>query len=126
MAEREQLSQFLWALCKHGEGVLTLSQLDKIMEEAKKLYHISPEIEDGDTLAPGGCSQPANREIARVDFRDVYGESCSLQESSLTTDNCIWIGCSNHVPRMHLNQKMVAQLLPHLNRFVGTGSLREE
>lgn len=56
-----------------------------------------------------------------VIFSDRYGNECSIQESSLATEACIWLGCDDH--RMHLTQGMAAQLIPHLQHFVATGEL---
>lgn len=77
-------------------------------------------------------------------FTDRYGNQCSLQESSLATESCIWLGCDDADPkimvpekgwqkvvipgmlcstRMHLTQAMVAALLPALQHFVETGEL---
>lgn len=86
-----------------------------------------------------------NRGFERLEFTDLYGVDCSLQESSLATDEAVWLGCSqpnmkklvqfegwvpvempeNHqvTTRMHLNREQVAALLPHLQRFVETGEL---
>lgn len=78
-------------------------------------------------------------------FVDRYGEECSLQESSLANDTCVWLGIDKpkaqhlvpgkgwqDVPlppetivtsRMHLTQDQVRELLPHLQRFVETGEI---
>lgn len=85
-------------------------------------------------------------------FNDLYGEECSLQKSSLATDDAIWLGIDSPQPmilaskiieggtgwakwplpadvtinaRMHLNREQVAELLPALIRFVETGELTE-
>lgn len=69
-----------------------------------------------------------------IKFTDLYGEKCSLQESSLATARAIWFGCDengkpHHVtgqtlsPRMHLSQKQVRELLPVLQWFAETGEL---
>ncbi len=80
-----------------------------------------------------------------VNFIDRYGVPCSLQESSLATEEAIWFGCNNANPRhlvigkgyvpvvmpeayvadtrMHLNRKQVAALLPHLKKFVEKGEI---
>lgn len=78
------------------------------------------------------------RGFARGEFTDLYDEKCSIQESSLATDYCIWLGMDEapepkgplqalHPPacRMHLNRKQVAALLPLLQHFVETGRLPE-
>jgi hypothetical protein len=74
------------------------------------------------------------RGFIRGDFRDQYDEKCSIQESSLASAPCLWLGCDEGGKvhpvtgepmgaRMHLTQEMVAGLLPHLLRFVDTGRL---
>ncbi len=93
------------------------------------------------------------RGFARGNFTDRNGVECSLQESSLATERCIWLGCDEldlqmFIPngrpswrkvnlhaafplaesfvantRMHLSQAQVAELLPALQHFVETGEL---
>lgn len=80
-----------------------------------------------------------------VKFSDQYGVSCSLQKSSLATEDCIWLGCEDADPqvlirgegwqpvpmpdeyiantRMHLTRAQVKALLPFLSRFVETGEV---
>ena len=73
-----------------------------------------------------------------VQFTDKYEQRCSLQKSSLATEDCIWLGVENTGPniseggkfnvniptRMHLNQKQVVELLPYLHNFVNTGEIK--
>ena len=94
-----------------------------------------------------------NRGFEYVEFKDRYGESCSLQKSSLATEDAIWLGVdepklqmmASHgqeegtgwitIPlhenvsimpsRMHLTREQVAKLLPILERFVETGEIGE-
>lgn len=76
---------------------------------------------------------PANdRGFLKGKFKDRYGEDCSIQKSSLATEDCIWLGCDHETvdkqgrpcgARMHLTQEMVADLLPMLQHFVETGEL---
>lgn len=65
-------------------------------------------------------------------FQDRYGQACSIQESSLATEACLWLGCDEilRAPgsepvngRIHLTQAMAAELIPLLQRFVETGDL---
>lgn len=71
-----------------------------------------------------------NRGFAIGEFEDRYGTKCSIQESSLATEACIWLGqhhcdkpgCETPT-RMHLTQDMAAELIPLLQHFVDTGSL---
>lgn len=86
-----------------------------------------------------------------ANFKDKNGVECSIQKSSLATDDCIWLGATKvdlqeftagkgwvkhpevdeHImehhfvanTRMHLNRKQVAKLLPILQKFVETGEL---
>lgn len=81
-----------------------------------------------------------------ITFKDVYGEKCSIQDSSLATESAVWIGIDKPtlktlvrdvgwvtIPlhkevsifgnRMHLTQKQVKELLPILQRFVDTGTI---
>lgn len=76
--------------------------------------------------------QNTERGFARVDFDDRYGERCSLQKSSLATEDAIWLGQNEptlHKPtgsyscRMHLTQEDVRWLLPMLTHFAETGEL---
>ena len=87
------------------------------------------------------------RGFTKGKFTDYNSINCSIQESSLATDDCIWLGID--VPRltvfedasmgkyietdlpknwsvdsrMHLTRQQVSDLLPLLQRFVDTGSL---
>lgn len=87
------------------------------------------------------------RGFDRVEFTDHYGADCSLQKSSLATEDAIWLGCNRADPkvlvpgqgwqpvpmpeeyiantRMHLTREHVRDLLPYLQRFVETGELFE-
>lgn len=78
-----------------------------------------------------------------VAFLDRYGNECSMQDSSIATESCIWFGIDKIEPkilvpgkgwqpfyipedvlinsRMHLTQAMVKQLLPFLQHFAKTG-----
>ena len=84
-------------------------------------------------------------------FIDRYDKKCSLQKSSLAFEDCIWFGIADPIPqimaskimdngvgwvnvpmhpdvqisgRMHLTRKMVAEMLPYLQKFVETGELQ--
>lgn len=70
-----------------------------------------------------------------IEFEDRYKQKCSLQKSSLATEDAIWLGVDIGIPvelggkgeeidgRMHLTRKQVKELLPHLQSFVETGSI---
>lgn len=86
-----------------------------------------------------------DRDFITITFTDSNGVACSLQESSVATEEMIWLGrdqpvsealqsggrsdaaqMSQSMPmgsRMHLSRKLVAKLLLPLKKFVDTGSL---
>jgi hypothetical protein len=78
--------------------------------------------------------ETTERGFIRGDFLDRYKAACSIQESSLAEEDCIWLGCDHetihHVTgepcgaRMHLTQAMAAELIPLLQVFVETGRLQ--
>ena len=84
------------------------------------------------------------------EFEDEYGQKCSIQKSSLATEDAIWLGVDDADPkimasktekggvgwvpypipedvllstRMHLTREQVEELLPILQCFVDTGEL---
>jgi len=70
------------------------------------------------------------RGFSGAEFTDRYGKACSIQDSSLATEDAIWLGCDEGLhhqgqclARMHLTREMVIELLPLLHRFVETGSI---
>jgi hypothetical protein len=91
--------------------------------------------------------EPNQRGFLNGEFVDRNRESCSIQKSSIATDDCIWLGIDDpdltvfedankgkylvtKMPdnfsvssRMHLTREMVNDLLPLLNKFVETGEL---
>lgn len=73
------------------------------------------------------------RGFAFISFKDRYGQKCSLQKSSLATEDCVWLGCDEvqyHMgealsPRMHLSIPLAKELIAHLQRFVDTGEISD-
>ena len=64
------------------------------------------------------------RGFALYEFRDRYNRECSLQRSSIATEDCIWLGVhEGESVRMHLTPEMVTALLPILQQFAETGEL---
>jgi len=63
-----------------------------------------------------------NRGFATIKFKDYNEQDCSLQKSSLATDDCVWLGNDN-LNRMHLTKAQVKKLLPHLQKFVESGDI---
>lgn len=79
-------------------------------------------------------NHPTGRGFGRKDFDDLYGQHCSIQESSLGTEEAYWIGVHNTGPycsingdhqynqdsnRMHLSRKQVVNLINELVKFCG-------
>ena len=86
-----------------------------------------------------------NRGFTMYEWQDRYSAKCSLQDSSLATEACIWLGVdrpeikkftpgegwkdivlpegSSVFGRMHLSVDQVEDLLPLLHHFVETGFL---
>lgn len=86
------------------------------------------------------------RGFDRIEFKDFYDTECSLQKSSLATEDAIWLGVNDAKPkvlipgkgwidmsvpddaftstRMHLTREQVRELLPHLINFVETGAIK--
>jgi len=86
-----------------------------------------------------------DRGWARIEFKDRYNCECSIQKSSLATEDAIWFGIDDANPqilvpgkgwqpvelppgtlcatRMHLTQAQVRSLLPILQHFAETGEL---
>jgi len=97
--------------------------------------------------------EKTNRGFTIYPFVDRYEVPCSLQESSLATEACVWLGVDKlklqvkgwHpewperyrdmteeeqknilvAGRMHLTQELAAELIPLLQHFVDTGELPE-
>lgn len=77
--------------------------------------------------------QANDRGFLRGEFLDRYGAKCSIQKSSLATEDCIWLGCDHETihektgekcgARMHLTKDMAADIVMHLQRFIETGEL---
>jgi hypothetical protein len=85
------------------------------------------------------------RGFSRIEFKDRNGIECSLQKSSIATEDCIWLGCNKANPvhmvpgagwqpcpmpseyvantRMHLTRSQVKKLLTILLKFVETGEI---
>lgn len=83
---------------------------------------------------PKTISVKANeRGFLSGEFLDLNGIRCSIQRSSLATDNAIWLGVHpapdeherrGYGPtRMHLNRQHITALLPLLQHFAETGEL---
>ena len=60
------------------------------------------------------------RGFIRGEFKDLYGEECSIQESSLAESPALWLGCD---AGRHLDKKRAKMLIKLLKRFVRTEGL---
>lgn len=77
--------------------------------------------------------KPTERGFLRGEFLDEMGEKCSIQESSLASERCVWLGCEHEMihqhtgqpcgARMHLTRDMAVNIVMHLQRFIETGRL---
>ncbi len=66
-------------------------------------------------------------------FQDKNDKICSIQESSIATDYCLWLGVDRIKSvlgfwesadvGMHLTQSHAKKLIKHLQKFVDTGHL---
>lgn len=75
--------------------------------------------------------EKTERGFRRAVFVDFYGNTNSIQESSIATDSCIWLGCERTMSdepstRMHLTRSMAAALLRAIAHFVMRGSLPDQ
>lgn len=75
-----------------------------------------------------------SRGFSYFSFKDRNGEDCSIQKSSIATEDCLWIGCDNNSmphhatgqyssPRMHINKNMAKKIIKKLIKFVETGDI---
>ena len=76
--------------------------------------------------------KPTERGFMRGEFVDRFGAKCSIQKSSMATEDCIWLGCDHEIvdqhgnqcgARMHLTREMAMDLVTHLQHFIETGDL---
>ena len=137
------------ALDKSGSLVCTVIERDGYDEEWGEKWKVSTRA--GTTTVsqqdispmPDLYPEETARGFGRLDFTDLYGSECSIQESSLATERAIWLGMNSDGSfelkppynkdrsdpdvdtggRMHLSQGQAAAILPILEHFVKTGSL---
>lgn len=108
------------------------------------MYDCTYVLDEHEALKGAGDFKPMNdRGFVRGGFKDLYGADCSLQQSSLATQNALWLGISDPYmkvwgppwkdfekpegllvsSRMHLSRGMVRRLIANLQHWVDTGSL---
>lgn len=119
----------------HKNGSRSYRQLDEL--ECALLRHDPRER----TRAPGGKIGATSLQIREIiegrgllgaTFRDLNGRECSIQESSVATQPCLWIGVDRKPEtvveggcRMHIGRQMAAALVDVLRRFAETGELAD-
>ena len=64
-----------------------------------------------------------------INFADIYGLNCSLQQSSLAEceqpgASAVWLGIRG-LHRMHLNRELAQELIEVLVQWLNTGSFQE-
>lgn len=79
------------------------------------------------------------RNFEIIEFKDIYDCDCSLQQSSLAKyqkpgSSAVWLGCMKNAvhpgtgeqmsPRMHLDRKLVRQLVTRLQHWLKNGSFK--
>lgn len=84
-----------------------------------------------------------NRGFSLVEFKDFNQGSCSMQKSSLATEDCLWIGLDDVKPmklvsgkgwvevpidgdieicgRMHIDREQAKNIIAYLQNFVDSG-----
>ncbi len=77
-------------------------------------------------------TKKTSRGFELVEFKDINGDDCSLQQSSSMSVNAIWLGCEHETihpvtgercgARMHLDRKLVKKLIIRLNNWLEFGS----
>ena len=73
--------------------------------------------------------EKTERGFELIEFKDIYGSECSLQQSSLAIyekpgTGAIWFGREDN--RMHIDFELMKKLLPYLENWVKGGSFDEE
>ena len=94
------------------EGWELVAIVDSVGYFKREVVEVEEEVDDIETTQRG---------FSLFKFTDRYDKKCSLQKSSLATEDCIWLGLQYE--RMHLSQDQVAMLLPMLEQFVKTGDI---
>jgi len=45
-----------------------------------------------------GTESKTNRGFGLIEFEDCYGKKCSIQQSSIATESCLWLGVDDAEP----------------------------
>jgi hypothetical protein len=109
-------------LRKIVEGKREMITADEARELANKLS-VPVEVQTASTRVAFELEvKHTARGFPIIEFQDRYDRKCTLQDSSLATEACVWLG-DQETTRSHLTQDMVRDLLPALTRFAATGSI---
>ena len=96
----------------------TETNLNALFQE----LHSMPELERKQAMTLK--RRVTNRGFGIYEWRDFYGQDCSLQESSLAEPSCVWLGAGSD--RMHLTQDQCRELGALLSYFAEEGKLLGE
>lgn len=90
-----------------------------------------------ETIKPLGPLDHTSRGFELIEFKDRYGEKCTLQMSSLADyeqpgTSAVWLGPDQvkvHLgeqllPHMHLDREQVKALIAHLSAWLDNGSFQ--
>lgn len=75
-----------------------------------------------------------SRGFQLIEFKDLCGEACSIQQSSLADKDALWIGAEHETihavtgekcgARMHVDRRLAKQLITILQKWIKTGNLK--
>ncbi len=94
-----------------------LKDLREVVGQKRNIDELCKEFDEANSAL-----EKTEHGLAIVSFKDGNNKDCSIQKSSIATEDCIWLGRDEY--RMHLTQDMVKMLLPYLNAFVQTGGIK--
>jgi hypothetical protein len=70
------------------------------------------------------------RGCLRAEFKDRFGQECSIQEATTPGENCLWVGVETDINgdwvdhgRMIVDQALARKLIPLLRHFIRKGTL---
>lgn len=106
---------------RHAVATVMALEMEQLKNELREEFQLGEESLEFNANVQKMHIKKTSRGFDLIEFVDHYGAACSLQKSSLATEDCIWLGTNTN--RMHLTQEQVSQLLPELQSFVETGEL---
>lgn len=131
VAFNKAISMGMRCLILHGVAERTMLQRE--FEAVLPYMPITDEQTEEDQKPKTIQVERNQRGFCGGEFTDLYGEPCIIRESSLATDDAIWLGIHDSRPYtpgddrvstlMHLNRAHVTALLPLLQYFADNGEL---